>query len=114
MIRRRPRCTLFPYTTLFRSEARWRGWLPRLVYNPLRDRKDQHRNLAVRVGSVTKLPRGIISLSVGSSTRRDPAPVELATSEGREIELSLAWRTVARCSRPAPAPTADRTQVMQG
>src|SRR3712207_8763434 len=27
MIRRPPRSTLFPYTTLFRSPAQWRAWL---------------------------------------------------------------------------------------
>src|SRR3712207_7988576 len=36
MIRRPPRSTLFPYTTLFRSHARPRADLPRAVARPLR------------------------------------------------------------------------------
>src|SRR2546430_4925550 len=33
MIRRPPRSTLFPYTTLFRSRDAWcTGWLPRLLF----------------------------------------------------------------------------------
>src|SRR3712207_8972984 len=34
MIRRPPRSTLFPYTTLFRSEAPQRGRKPRIAHEP--------------------------------------------------------------------------------
>src|SRR3712207_7996852 len=64
MIRRPPRSTLFPYTTLFRSHARWSGFGPRQagydlldpsgagaaskdpphVQRPIRDRKSTRLN----------------------------------------------------------------------
>src|SRR2546426_3909072 len=34
MIRRPPRSTLFPYTTLFRSTVTTRNWIPTLFYWP--------------------------------------------------------------------------------
>src|SRR5438309_5570880 len=36
MIRRPPRSTLFPYTTLFRSPCGWRGWSPGCPRTPPR------------------------------------------------------------------------------
>src|SRR2546422_5713882 len=39
MIRRPPRSTLFPYTTLFRSPARLRGGRDRRVLDAARDRR---------------------------------------------------------------------------
>src|SRR5207253_5450133 len=39
MIRRPPRSTLFPYTTLFRSEIRWRQWLRERACANLRRRR---------------------------------------------------------------------------
>src|SRR2546426_7911308 len=46
MIRRPPRSTLFPYTTLFRSRARHRGAEPRLcggLHRPLSPRRPDRR-----------------------------------------------------------------------
>src|SRR5256885_6959703 len=52
MIRRPPRSTLFPYTTLFRSPE---GWLPRAA--PPR-RPCAHRGTAGGCGAPARLPHG--------------------------------------------------------
>src|SRR4029077_21291219 len=45
MIRRPPRSTLFPYTTLFRSEFPWRQWNVVVLHRlpgPVSDRSEEH------------------------------------------------------------------------
>src|SRR2546421_9315986 len=55
MIRRPPRSTLFPYTTLFRSRAPGRGLQRKCLWSvPTRDRQrqqlpDQHERLVVKI-----------------------------------------------------------------
>src|SRR5690349_21982652 len=57
MIRRPPRSTLFPYTTLFRSYGSMNGWAAELISQEVAD----------RVGKCWGL---------GSNTRKDPGPWE--------------------------------------
>src|SRR2546422_10920985 len=52
MIRRPPRSTLFPYTTLFRSRAAPRGAVARVLR---RDRADRRRRLARRPAPVPRV-----------------------------------------------------------
>src|SRR5256885_9953602 len=43
MIRRPPRSTLFPYTTLFRSGRAWKGWRSRpFAAHPMQERSEEH------------------------------------------------------------------------
>src|SRR2546422_1703884 len=59
MIRRPPRSTLFPYTTLFRSLVRYRGFeVVRLLDR--RDRRANHRLRKLGIGARERrvLPRG--------------------------------------------------------
>src|SRR6202042_2735651 len=101
MIRRRPRSTLFPYTTLFRSRAsrqrlRWQGDRRGCSRRPartgrsqigraqseLQSRRDlvcrlllekkQARGLAARVGPRRQRPPDVLG-DLGGKARRDPA-----------------------------------------
>src|SRR5256885_3144026 len=53
MIRRPPRSTLFPYTTLFRSPGRHRAHPRRRVRRRIRNQRDE-RAVAITRGSVTE------------------------------------------------------------
>src|SRR2546430_8081124 len=52
MIRRPPRSTLFPYTTLFRSQCATRTLRPRRVFRPAVD-KSRHRRTSIGRGCST-------------------------------------------------------------
>src|SRR2546425_9616184 len=60
MIRRPPRSTLFPYTTLFRSRSAWTGWIgPAQVSLSVRTTKvstGSLRSVAYRIGRAQSVP----------------------------------------------------------
>src|SRR3712207_8761684 len=57
MIRRPPRSTLFPYTTLFRSRQGLLGVVARAHQRPSRHRVEPHRvGLALEVGELLRVP----------------------------------------------------------
>src|SRR3712207_2011576 len=58
MIRRPPKSTLFPYTTLFRSGHRPAGQQPAAADRPPRHRPDLHDHARARAGSVGRPERG--------------------------------------------------------
>src|SRR3989475_13240297 len=101
MIRRPPRSTLFPYTTLFRSSERQRD-LARLVrgFNVRRRSELDERNpQAVQpiddlVPGLSELPRGVFL----QEDRRDadPLPVRLERSEEHTSELQSQSNLVCR------------------
>src|SRR5256886_16632852 len=77
MIRRPPRSTLFPYTTLFRSERMrlvWRGAVARVLAGPARgatggDRADDHARPAA-VPGVRGHPAGLLRWGSRPALRR--------------------------------------------
>src|SRR6516162_3210125 len=97
MIRRPPRSTLFPYTTLFRSSPRFLamgtdvasiGWSPRrrseehtselqspcnLVCRLLLEKKKKaRRGLTLRINRAQQLESGVVALASASSSARLP------------------------------------------
>src|SRR5260370_21482765 len=49
MIRRPPRSTLFPYTTLFRSSASHRGRIPKMLLPASESRKARHQSGRIEI-----------------------------------------------------------------
>src|ERR1039458_2061532 len=79
MIRRPPRSTLFPYTTLFRSEP--------------------HRGVQER------LPRRPLELSPLPGQRLPPAPARLRLQPGQPVPLAVAPALALGPDRNPPRPT---------
>src|SRR5689334_23946507 len=63
MIRRPPRSTLFPYTTLFRSDAPLRSWRSFGNYDTARDCEDDHLELAEKSKQATPSGHLIVELA---------------------------------------------------
>src|SRR3712207_5249028 len=86
MIRRPPRSTLFPYTTLFRSEA----LAPRDLYRVLERRRVAPVTLDVRDGSAREAQRsqGVVQ-AVVLAAHNTPGvdPLHLAEAPAEEIEV---------------------------
>src|SRR5687767_15515238 len=92
MIRRPPRSTLFPYTTLFRSDV---AWTVRAPHPARRQRHAEHRPV-VSVAGVHRHRDYVRRLAVGSHLRAQnpdpPFPVVVRRSEEHTSELqSLAY-----------------------
>src|SRR6266496_6806822 len=68
MIRRPPRSTLFPYTTLFRSRRGWRGSLACscLISLPVSARDGAHRPTDVVVDMILQVCEGYAHRPIGS------------------------------------------------
>src|SRR2546430_5075789 len=76
MIRRPPRSTLFPYTTLFRSKLRTEGRIPAVIYG----RQAKPQNLEVQSREMENLIHHSVSenLLVDLEVKDDPRPKRLA------------------------------------
>src|SRR5438132_10872922 len=87
MIRRPPRSTLFPYTTLFRSLADWCGFLRNWTCRSPRERSEEHTSelqshsdLVCRLllEKKNKLVRDPLCLRLGDDTEDDGDTLEPA------------------------------------
>src|SRR2546425_6322214 len=67
MIRRPPRSTLFPYTTLFRSRMRWRAAARHVHAFDESGIGDLVHRFARAVGGPHALPESVVDLSAGRS-----------------------------------------------
>src|SRR3712207_6892718 len=91
MIRRPPRSTLFPYTTLFRSGVRPRAAAPPAVRRPTSARATQ---LGVTTGTITRAyaeaaRRGLLVGETGRGTRSEEHTSELQSRQYLVCRLLL-------------------------
>src|ERR1041385_5998595 len=87
MIRRPPRSTLFPYTTLFRSDRLRRAGKQRVV---LERQRRNGRDLAPRLDGVRRAAERLAQLAIGPDRRE----LEREDLEGQRLELALAGALV--------------------
>src|SRR3712207_7332827 len=88
MIRRPPRSTLFPYTTLFRSEA--------LLTHLLEGAIDVHRGHAGGVCKLLLRRRQLEGMAIGALPREADAPEAQERSEEHTSELQSRQYLVCR------------------
>src|SRR5256886_13648466 len=98
MIRRPPRSTLFPYTTLFRSEAFRKGYIG-LGRHPLSDvRFDAERDLDVssRHAAMVRKTDGFVLQDLGSRNRSEEHTSELQSQSNLVCRLLLEKKKALR------------------
>src|SRR5216683_2270083 len=106
MIRRPPRSTLFPYTTLFRSRSQLRGRLPgEAVGAHRREHVPCGAKLAARVPPAPGSPEPLTELQVGAR-QVDRGPARPGRSAPRSVRATRAPRA---CPRQVPGRTRFRT-----
>src|SRR2546430_11364496 len=110
MIRRPPRSTLFPYTTLFRSDPRQVRALC-LLLQP--DARQLQRAELVRLG-LRKTPRDVGELGVGLEQRRDLRPID-AKQDRKSTRLNSSHSQISYavfCLKTKNKRTAIRTPLI--
>src|SRR5258707_2007402 len=101
MIRRPPRSTLFPYTTLFRSDLLGRRWVLRIVWE-LREEPRRFRELQDLIGaSPTIINARLRELRDARLVELDEARSEEHTSELQSRQY-LSCRLLHLTTRTAP------------
>src|SRR3712207_6920567 len=102
MIRRPPRSTLFPYTTLFRSKALKTNGRARVLSAP---RILVNDNAQGEINSVSEIP----FVSINASDRSEEHTSELQSRQYLVCRLLLEKKTPPRTARPhrssSPPPT---------
>src|SRR3712207_7893342 len=93
MIRRPPRSTLFPYTTLFRSLCRDSGHCSQEM---LRRSSSRPRDAATREAMSTSLPTTVLLSSARKPSGGSPVPTTPTRSEEHTSELQSRQYLVCR------------------
>src|SRR3712207_9127403 len=115
MIPRSPRSTLFPYTTLFRSET---GWLTSAVH--LAKGCYRGQETVARVHNLGRPPRRLVLLHLDGLAEELPAPGTPVLSGTREVgrvgtvarHFELGVVALALVKQSVPVDAADRKSVV--
>src|SRR3989441_9318856 len=102
MIRRPPRSTLFPYTTLFRSEH----VAPALPFTVVRA-PGAGQHLLENVGEVPRAPHGVELLAGDCKIHGSLA----LTGRGRNLVRSASSRKEPRCRAPSSSPPRSTSPI---